>query len=68
MKFTEKFKRKEKKLPKSEKQKRFVCSKCESELYLNMKYCDKCGGEVEWPNEYQKLIKNIFNSPHLSKK
>ena len=37
-------------------QKRFFCSECNHELLLKMKYCDNCGGEIEWPEEYTSLI------------
>ncbi len=34
----------------------FSCSKCKHELLLKMKYCDNCGGEIEWPEKYTPLI------------
>lgn len=37
-------------------QKMFFCSNCDNELFLNMKFCDKCGGEIEWPEEYRHLL------------
>jgi hypothetical protein len=68
MKFTKIFKKKEKDDPEHEKQKRFFCPICEGELFLNMKFCDKCGGEVDWPEEYQKLTNNKVKSAPISKK
>ncbi len=38
------------------KQKSFQCSHCDSDIFLQMKYCDKCGGEIEWPEEYKAVI------------
>ena len=37
-------------------QKRFFCANCEREVFLQAKYCDKCGGEIEWPEKVQKTI------------
>jgi hypothetical protein len=41
---------------KREKQKSFQCSHCDCHIFLQMKYCDKCGGEIEWPEEYKAVI------------
>ena len=38
------------------KQKRFLCENCERELFLNAAYCDKCGGKIEWPERYEKIL------------
>lgn len=38
------------------RQKRFFCSNCENEIFLMMKHCNGCGGEIEWPEEYRHLI------------
>jgi hypothetical protein len=27
-------------------------------VFLQAKYCDNCGGEIEWPKEIQKVIAN----------
>lgn len=37
-------------------QKRFFCENCKREVFLSSKYCDKCGGEIEWPEEISKVI------------
>ncbi len=37
-------------------QKRFFCENCERELFLNAAYCDKCGGEIEWPEKYVSIF------------
>jgi len=37
------------------KQKRFFCENCEQELFLSAVYCDKCGGKIEWPEEYDSI-------------
>lgn len=37
-------------------QKRFFCENCKRELFLQAKYCDECGGEIEWPEEIKKLL------------
>jgi hypothetical protein len=37
-------------------QKRFLCENCERELFLNASYCDKCGGKIEWPEEYVSIF------------
>jgi hypothetical protein len=41
---------------KRERQKMFYCSNCNREVFLNMKFCDECGGELEWPEEYRHLV------------
>jgi predicted amidophosphoribosyltransferase len=37
-------------------QQRFFCDNCQREVFLQAKYCDKCGGEIEWPKEIRKVI------------
>jgi len=37
-------------------QQRFFCENCHREVFLQAKYCDNCGGEIEWPNEIKKAI------------
>ncbi|MGC8849742.1 MAG: zinc-ribbon domain-containing protein [Candidatus Bathyarchaeia archaeon] len=37
-------------------QKIFLCPNCNNELFLNMRFCDKCGSGIEWPEEYNHLI------------
>ncbi len=37
-------------------QQRFFCENCRSEVFLLAKYCDKCGGEIEWPEKIQKVL------------
>jgi hypothetical protein len=37
-------------------QKRFFCENCHHEVFLQAKYCENCGGEIEWPDE----IKNVL--------
>jgi len=41
---------------KLQQQKRFFCENCKREVFLNDKYCDKCGGEIEWPEEISRVI------------
>jgi hypothetical protein len=41
---------------KLQQQKRFFCENCEREVFLENKFCDKCGGEIEWPKEVQKIL------------
>jgi hypothetical protein len=43
---------------KIQEQKRFFCENCRREAFLAQKYCDNCGGKIEWPKEYEK-IRNI---------
>ena len=45
----------EAKLESEVKQKRFFCENCEQELFLSAVYCDKCGGKIEWPEEYDSI-------------
>ena len=37
-------------------QQRFFCENCQREVFLLAQYCDKCGGEIEWPKKIQKVI------------
>ncbi|MBS7644801.1 MAG: zinc-ribbon domain-containing protein [Candidatus Bathyarchaeia archaeon] len=37
-------------------QKIFSCPNCNNELFLNMRFCDKCGSRIEWPEEYHYII------------
>jgi predicted amidophosphoribosyltransferase len=37
-------------------QQRFFCDNCQREVFLQAEYCDKCGGEIEWPKEIRKVI------------
>jgi len=37
-------------------QERFFCANCEREVFLAAKYCDKCGGEIEWPEKIKKVL------------
>lgn len=37
----------------------FYCSNCNREVFLNMKFCDECGGELEWPEEYRRLLETV---------
>jgi len=41
---------------KLQKQQRFFCENCQREVFLLAKYCDHCGGEIEWPEKIQKVI------------
>ena len=41
---------------KLQQQKRFFCDNCKVEVFLNSKFCDSCGGQIEWPAEVQKII------------
>ncbi|MEM2902029.1 MAG: zinc-ribbon domain-containing protein [Candidatus Bathyarchaeia archaeon] len=58
MKFRELFKRKSSS-SKREWQKIFYCSNCNREVFLDMKFCDECGGELEWPEEYKHLVEAV---------
>jgi len=67
------FKRKES-ASEPEKQKRLFCSDCQRDVFLNMKFCDECGGELEWPKEYKYLLeykpkeqKKLKNPPITTK-
>jgi hypothetical protein len=37
-------------------QQRYFCENCEREVFLQSKYCDKCGGEIKWPEEIKKVL------------
>jgi rRNA maturation endonuclease Nob1 len=37
-------------------QRRFFCANCEREVFLQSKFCDKCGGEIDWPEKVKKVI------------
>jgi rRNA maturation endonuclease Nob1 len=37
-------------------QQRFFCENCKREVFLSAKYCDGCGGKIEWPKRVQKII------------
>jgi len=37
-------------------QKRYFCENCKREVFLEQKYCDGCGGKIEWPEKIQKLV------------
>ena len=37
-------------------QQRFFCENCHREVFLQSKYCDNCGGEIQWPKEVNKAI------------
>jgi predicted amidophosphoribosyltransferase len=39
-----------------EKQQRFFCESCKREVFLSAKYCDHCGGEIEWPEKVEKIL------------
>lgn len=39
-----------------QRQQRFFCENCKHEVFLQAKYCDKCGGEIEWPEKVQKIL------------
>jgi hypothetical protein len=41
---------------KLEQQQRFFCENCKQEVFLQAKYCDKCGGQIEWPEKVQTVI------------
>jgi hypothetical protein len=38
------------------RQKRFFCENCKHEVFLQFKYCDNCGGEIQWPEEIEKIL------------
>ena len=46
---------------KTVQQPRFFCSNCEREVFLQSRFCDKCGGEIEWPKEIQKILASWKN-------
>ncbi len=51
-------------------QHRFFCENCRQEVFLIQKYCDKCGGKIEWPKEYRKIaiaFKKIGQAPKEKK-
>jgi hypothetical protein len=37
-------------------QQRFFCENCHREVFLQDKYCDKCGGEIAWPENIKKIV------------
>jgi hypothetical protein len=37
-------------------QQRFFCESCQHEVFLQAKYCDNCGGKIEWPKEIGELL------------
>ena len=39
-----------------QQQRRFFCENCKQEVFLQFIYCDKCGGQIEWPKEIKKVI------------
>jgi rRNA maturation endonuclease Nob1 len=39
-----------------QQQKRFFCENCKRELFLDSKFCDGCGGQIQWPAEVQKIL------------
>jgi hypothetical protein len=41
---------------KLQQQQRFFCENCKQEVFLQAKYCDNCGGQIEWPEKIQKAI------------
>jgi rRNA maturation endonuclease Nob1 len=41
---------------KLEQQKRFFCENCNREVFLDSKFCDSCGGEIEWPAQVQTIL------------
>lgn len=41
---------------KIQQQQRFFCESCHREVFLEAKYCDKCGGEIEWPEKIRKVL------------
>jgi len=38
------------------KQQRYFCENCKQEVFLQYKYCDKCGGKIEWPERIEKIL------------
>jgi rRNA maturation endonuclease Nob1 len=41
---------------KLQEQQRFFCENCQHEVFLQAKYCDSCGGKIEWPEKVQKVL------------
>jgi len=48
-------------------QQRFFCENCKREVFLSAKYCDHCGGAIEWPKNVQKII-NVWKKAEKKKK
>lgn len=48
---------------KLQEQKRFFCENCKREVFLAQKYCDGCGGQIEWPEKYEKLHEIKITTP-----
>jgi predicted amidophosphoribosyltransferase len=46
-----------------QQQQRFFCDNCKREIFLQAKYCDKCGGEIEWPEKVQKILTSWKKQP-----
>ena len=49
-------------------QQRFFCENCKQEVFLQAKYCDKCGGKIEWPEKIQKVIASWNKGEKVEKK
>ncbi|HXZ90143.1 MAG TPA: zinc-ribbon domain-containing protein [Candidatus Dormibacteraeota bacterium] len=41
---------------KLQQQKRFFCENCKREVFLTNKFCDRCGGEIQWPDQVRKIL------------
>jgi predicted amidophosphoribosyltransferase len=39
-----------------QQQKRFFCEGCKREVFLSNKFCDGCGGEIQWPDQVQAIL------------
>ena len=53
---TEKLQLRKPAVQKLEQQRRFFCENCKQEVFLLAKYCDSCGGQIEWPKEIQTVV------------
>jgi hypothetical protein len=39
-----------------QQQRRFFCDNCKREVFLDNKFCDNCGGELQWPADVQNIL------------
>jgi hypothetical protein len=51
-----------------QEQKRFFCENCKREVFLAQKYCDGCGGKIEWPEKYEALLQKATASKETAAK
>jgi hypothetical protein len=50
-----------------QQQRRFFCENCKQEVFLQAKYCDSCGGQIEWPKEIKTIV-TLWNASAKERK